>query len=95
MTHGDLSALDTLLADDLLYTHTNGLVETKASFIESVRTRRVVYSVILPSDLRVTPLGVEAVLVTGRSRMRLGGEGVREFEIRFIEVLVSAPDAGK
>jgi ketosteroid isomerase-like protein len=38
MVRGDLTALDTLVADDLGYTHTDGVTQTKAEFLETVRS---------------------------------------------------------
>lgn len=89
MTNVDFAALDTLLADDLLYTHTSGLSETKSAFLESLRSGRLRYVSIKPTELQVTPLGPDAAVVTGRSRMRLSsGTEVRDFDIRFTDVLV-------
>jgi hypothetical protein len=89
MTSVDFAALDTLLADNLLYTHTSGLSETKSAFLESLRSGRIRYVSINPTELQVTPLGPGAAVVTGRSRMRLSsGTEVRDLDIRFTDVLV-------
>lgn len=34
---GDLEELDRLFADDLTYTHSNGMVDTKESYLEALR----------------------------------------------------------
>jgi ketosteroid isomerase-like protein len=39
----DLDALDELLADDVLYAHSNASVDTKASYLELLRTGELVY----------------------------------------------------
>ena len=37
MTEGDLAALDRLIADDLRFVHSNGMVEDKAEFLRKLR----------------------------------------------------------
>jgi acyl-coenzyme A thioesterase PaaI-like protein len=85
----DFAALDTLLAGDLAYTHTTGVVETKAQFLESLRTGRITYLSIAPSDVQVHQFADSAAMLSGRSHMHLRGvNGDLEFDIRFIDVLV-------
>lgn len=43
MILGDTNSLFSLLDDSLLYIHSNGLVESKQSFIHSITTRKIVY----------------------------------------------------
>jgi ketosteroid isomerase-like protein len=43
MTAADLDALDELLSDDVLYAHSNASVDTKASYLELLRTESLVY----------------------------------------------------
>jgi hypothetical protein len=38
MVSGDLGALDALLHQDLVYTHSSAVVDTKASYLEAIRT---------------------------------------------------------
>jgi hypothetical protein len=89
MTRQDFVALDSLLGDELQYTHTSGQTETKAQFLETLRSQRIVYLSISPSDVRVLSLSDTATVITGRSRMRLRASPANlEFDIRFIDVLV-------
>lgn len=39
----DTALLKHVLADDLIYMHSNGLKETKTSFIQSVKEQKIVY----------------------------------------------------
>ena len=39
MTKGDVQALEEILADDLIYTHTTARIDTKSSFIEAISVR--------------------------------------------------------
>jgi hypothetical protein len=89
MLHEDVLALDTLLADDVLYTHTTGLTETKAQFLESLRVRRLTYDSIVPGERLLRQLAPGVAVISGQARMvvRVGTEA-RRFEIRFTDVLV-------
>jgi ketosteroid isomerase-like protein len=43
MVDADLGALDELLSDDVLYAHSNASVDSKASYLELLRTEALVY----------------------------------------------------
>ena len=89
MTRGDVAALDTLLADDLVYTHTTGRLETKEQFLTSLRTGRIVYERISPHDLQLRRPAPDVAVITGRARIAVTlAEGRQEFDIRFTDVLV-------
>ena len=50
MIKADRAALTRLLADDLTYTHTNTLFETKDQFIASVTSGKIDYVAVTPSE---------------------------------------------
>lgn len=50
MIKGDKPALQKLLADDLTYTHSSALFETKEQFITSVTSGNIDYVSIVPSE---------------------------------------------
>ena len=88
MTNVDLRALDTLLAEELTYTHTTGEVDSKASLLDALRAGRLVYDSISPADVRVRVYGGSAV-VTGTARVQVRANGaVRRLGLRFTEVYV-------
>jgi ketosteroid isomerase-like protein len=88
MMKQDVAALDTLLDEDLSYVHTDGEMQSKAEFIDLIRTRRLVYESIEPSDMHVRVYEGIAI-VTGRSQMRVrSASGVSSFGIRFTEAHV-------
>ena len=43
MINGDLDTLDTVLADDLTWTHSSGVTESKTEFLNAISHRAVVY----------------------------------------------------
>jgi ketosteroid isomerase-like protein len=50
MIKGDRPALEKLLADDLTYTHSSALFESKEQFIKSVTSGNIDYLSIVPSE---------------------------------------------
>lgn len=43
ITKGDTATLEKLLADDLVYAHATGIVDTKRSYIAKIKERRQIY----------------------------------------------------
>jgi ketosteroid isomerase-like protein len=85
---GDLDALERLLSDQLVYTHSSASVDTKASFIESIKTRRP-YQKVERSGEEVRLHGDTAV-VTGQARIDLNGG--RQLNLRYTDVWVKSAD---
>ena len=65
----DIPALDTLLAPDLVYTHTNALRESKQEMLESMRSGRIRYDSLAMMKQEVRWLWSGAV-VTGEARVQ-------------------------
>lgn len=65
MVAGDTAALAPLLADDLTYTHSNALVETKDAFLTSITAKAIQYRSLQPSGVKIQLYGDSAVM-TGR-----------------------------
>jgi ketosteroid isomerase-like protein len=88
MRVADIHALDTLLANDLTYTHTTGRVDDKGTLLSDLHARRIVYDSIVPSDVRVRVYGRTAA-ATGTARMQVRANGaVARFTARFTELYV-------
>ncbi len=86
MVRADFRGLDTLLAPELIYVHSDGVVESKAEYLARLRTGRLRYQAIEPDDLEARVYG-GAGLVTGRSRMQVkAGPKLLRFSIRFTSV---------
>lgn len=81
MTSNDLDALAALFHDDLVYTHSSGLVDTKASYLESLRSGRTRYLEVEQREQHVRLLG-DVALVRGASHIEVdvtvNGEKVRK-----------------
>ena len=88
MMKQDVAALDTLLDEDLTYVHTDGEMQSKSEFIDLIRSRRLVYESIAPSEMHVRVYEGVAI-VTGLSQMRVrSATWASSFQIRFTEAYV-------
>jgi ketosteroid isomerase-like protein/catechol 2,3-dioxygenase-like lactoylglutathione lyase family enzyme len=86
MVENDIEHLDTLLADDLVYVHTTGDVESKPEFLQRLRSGSLRYRSIEPKDVRVRTYGNTAV-VTGRSHVAVTNRGAdRELDMLYTAV---------
>ena len=95
MVQGDQKALDGLLADDLTYTHSSGHLDTKARFLESLKSGTLRYLSIQPSDQLVRLYGDTAV-VTGRAEVKAHSQGQDlAVTLLFTEVWVKSGGAWK
>ena len=66
MCGGDFAALERMLHDELLYTHSSGLTDTKATWLASLRSGKAKYKSAVRSDQKVRLAG-DTALVTGRT----------------------------
>ena len=89
MTKGDIQALEEILADDLIYTHTTARLDTKASFIDAIKSGRSNYKSVDTSDVEVRQLG-DTVVVTGHAKFHVGDN---KFEARFLDVYAKRNNA--
>ena len=86
MLAGDAATLDRLLDPELRYTHSSGVVDSKASYIEGVRAKRWEYQSIDRSEETILVRG-EVALVFNRFRasIRIGGAS-KELDNRMLAV---------
>lgn len=85
---GDKARLEELLAEELHYTHSNVLVDTKASYVDSIISGRVRYRQIDRSDQNATVFG-DAAVCTGAATLQVtaGGQD-RSLKLRYTDVWV-------
>ncbi len=76
MLSDDTVALDSLLHSELIYTHSNGVIDSKQSLLEGLMSGRVDYRSI-EVESAVVRIHGDAAVVTGRVRMEVAaGEAV-------------------
>ena len=64
----DFAKLDTLVHEQLLYTHSSGVTDTKASWLQSMQSGRVKYQSAKCSEQKVRMFG-DMALITGRAHI--------------------------
>jgi hypothetical protein len=85
MSEKDIATLESLLADDLIYTHSSARLDTKQSLIANMKSGATVYSSIEPSDVRAQDLG-DAVVLTGVAWIKVVSSGKQlDFGVRFTD----------
>ncbi len=92
---GDIEALDELFHDGLTYTHSNAIVEDRASYLNSIKTKRFDYRSADLSDTKIVVEGPTGV-VTGRAQIDVvaGGRQVA-LDARYTAVWVKVGDTWK
>jgi ketosteroid isomerase-like protein len=90
MEKNDFAALDRLLADDLVYTHSSGAVDSKTAYIDTLKSGKTRYVKIVPEDLKIRALG-DTALIHGKAAMTLetsanGQKSENSFTVRFLDV---------
>ena len=91
----DFAGLDKVVHEELLYTHSSGVTDTKASWIESMRSGRVKYKSVQCSERQVRFFG-EVALVRGRAAIEvdIGGEA-KSLRLLFLNAWTRTPQGWK
>jgi ketosteroid isomerase-like protein len=85
---GDLAGLSAMMTDDLTYTHASGAEESKAEFLEGLKSGKYVYREIAPRNRRVRVHG-DAAIVSGPCHVVIEPGGKRtEIDLYFTELYV-------
>ena len=89
MAQKDIATLNTLLSDDLVYTHSSARLDTKQSLIGAMQSGATVYSSVVPSDVKAQDCG-DTVVLTGVARIGVNSGGnAMDFAVRFTDVYAS------
>jgi hypothetical protein len=88
MEKADVETLDRIISDDLIYTHSSGLRQSKFDVIGVLGSTEMKYESITPYDVRVRIYNGTAI-VAGRATINIKAHGEREsFEICYLDVYV-------
>ena len=74
MCEADAATLEKLLADTLVYTHSYGGADSKASYLEGIRSKKWVYQKVERPKENIQVHG-DCAIVTGQVRIQLLSEG--------------------
>jgi len=95
MTANDLAALEGMFHDALIYTHSSAVVDTRASYLEALRSGHTRYEKIERSDEKVRVCG-DTALVTGRAIIHVTVKGEKKhLDTRFLDVWTKTPQGWK
>jgi ketosteroid isomerase-like protein len=77
MADNDLQTLATLLADDLVYTHSSGTADSKAVYLEALRSGKSRYHSAVSQSMNVRIIG-ETALINGRVQVTVESNGKKQ-----------------
>jgi ketosteroid isomerase-like protein len=87
MLHGPADELARVLSDDLIYVHSNGLIDDRKSYLEKYRDGTFLYHRIEGRIEQVIVLGSDALAVSGVSDMEVTVKGVSK-RIKSISLVI-------
>ena len=94
-TGKDWKALDALLHDQLSYTHSSGVTDTKAVWMDAMKAGRTVYKSVKHGDRKVRLYG-ENALVTGKAAIEAEVNGqARSMRLTYLDVWTKTPQGWK
>lgn len=92
LTKSDTDALDALYDDTLIYTHSNGKVDTKASYLGAIKSGATKYESMKRDDIKVTMYPGTAV-VTCHWEVHVVARGNKsDLNARYLHVYVQRKD---
>jgi hypothetical protein len=84
---GDAAGMQKTLASELRYAHSNGIIDTRDSFIESVASKKMQYHEFVYRERNFTFPSPGIALMTGRARTRVTiATGEVDAELGFLAV---------
>ena len=95
MVARDFAVLEKMVHEDLLYTHSSGLTDTKASWLDSMKSGKVTYKSASSSERQVRFFG-DVALVRGKASIEaeIGGQP-RSLRLLFLNAWVRTPQGWK
>jgi ketosteroid isomerase-like protein len=95
MTANDIATLEKLFHDELIYTHSSAVVDTRASYLGTLKSGQTRYHSIQRSDEKVRVCG-DTALVTGRAIIDVTAKGEKKhLDTRFLDVWTKTPQGWK
>jgi len=95
LTTSDTGALDKLYDQTLIYTHSNGKVDTKSSYISTIRSGATKYQSMKRDDIKVNVYGQSAVVSCHWDVHVLSQGNKIDINARYLHVYVQQKDGWK
>jgi ketosteroid isomerase-like protein len=91
----DFAALEKLVHDELLYTHSSGVTDTKASWVASMKSGKVKYKSVSCSERQVRFFG-DVALARGRAAIEVDIDGQpKSLRLLFLNAWARTPQGWK
>lgn len=89
LTNSDVNVMEKLFSDDLHYVHSSSQVDTKKSYIDSIRTGALAYRAIDRDELVVRIAHGNVAIATGRAKITSTSNGqTKTSSIRYTNVWI-------
>jgi len=95
LTKSDVAALEKLYDETLVYTHSNGKVDTKTSYIAAIKTGAVKYESMKRDDIKVSLYGHTAVVTCHWAVHVMARGNKNDLDARYLHVYIEQPDGWK
>lgn len=84
---GDRARLEAIFSDELHYSHSNTRIDTKATFVEALATKRTVYESFEHKERTFVPASPGIVLQHGKMLARIrGASGLNTLDLAYLAV---------
>jgi len=95
MVATDVALLDAMFHPDLIYTHSSAVVDTKATYLEALKSGKTRYKSQKRFEERVRVCG-DCALVTGRAEMEAEVNGAhKSLRLRYLDAWTKTPQGWK
>ncbi len=91
----DVPALEKIYDDSLIYTHSNGSVDNKASYVGKIKSGATKYQSMKRDDIKVSVYGNAAVVTCHWDVHVLAGENKIDTNARYLHAYVKQKDGWK
>ena len=95
LTKSDVGALEKLYDETLIYTHSNGKVDTKSTYISAIKSGATKYEAMKRDDIKVTVYGQTAVVSCHWDVHILAQGNKIDMNTRYLHVYIQQKDGWK
>jgi ketosteroid isomerase-like protein len=95
LTNSDISALENLYDESLIYTHSNGKVDTRESYLAAIKSGATKYQSMKRDEIKVSVYGHTAVVTCHWEVHILSRGNKTDLNARYLHVYAEQPDGWK
>jgi ketosteroid isomerase-like protein len=95
LTNSDISVLENLYDESLIYTHSNGKVDTRESYLAAIKSGATKYQSMKRDEIKVSVYGHTAVVTCHWDVHILSRGNKTDLNARYLHVYAEQPDGWK